>query len=834
MKQGSRIAIAVWVAALAACIFVISRTPFSADLSAFLPSSPTPAQQILVEQLRDGVVSRLLLVAIEGDAPAALAATSKKLAAQLRNNPSFVAVNNGEESGLSRDREFFWRNRYLLSPGVEEPGHFAPAALREALDDDVQLLGSPAGALLRRILPNDPSGELLRIVDQLEGQSRPTSIEGVWFSRDGKRALLVAQTRAAGYDIDAQEVAQAQIRSAFASVQGSGAAGSAPGGGAATAVSGSAAPSAASSGSAMVAAPVGGVQSGGAQQLILTGPGVFAASTRDSIKGDAWRLSMLATLLVALLMLALYRSPRVLLLGFVPVASGALAGIAAVGLLHGAVHGITLGFGVTLIGEGVDYAIYLFTQIAPGSTPRDTLKRLWPTLRLGVLTSICGFSALLFSGFPGLAQLGMFSIVGLIVAAAVTRYVLPVLLPEGFSAKSVAALSPALLQLMRAATWLRLPMLLLTAAALVWLVVQGGPPWNDELSSLSPVPKADQQLDEQLRRDIGAPDVRYLIVVSSPDAQGALAAAEILGAPLQRLVQAGALQGYDSPALVLPSLATQQKRQAALPDAATLRASLGQAQQGTPFNAGLFEPFLMDVQAARTQALLTRESLQGTGLALKLDSLLIQRAGVPAGTRAAKAGANANPGWAALLPLRGVAQPEAIVREIAALPGAHAVLLDIKRDADQMFQTYRREAQTHSLLGAAAITLLLFISLRKPRRVFDVLAPLAAAVVVTTCILTLGGARLTIFHLVGLSLVVAVGSNYSLFFERQAAAGQDRERTIVSLLFANVAMVIAFGLLGMSRVPVLSAIGLTVAIGAVLSLLFSACLAARETGPGDR
>ena len=239
MKHGSRIAIAVWVAALAACIFVIGRTPFSADLSAFLPSSPTPAQQILVEQLRDGVVSRLLLVAIEGDAPAALAATSKKLAAQLRGNPQFVAVNNGEESGLTRDREFFWGNRYLLSPGVEEPGHFTPAALREALDDDVQLLGSPAGALLRRILPNDPSGELLRIVDQLEGQSRPASIEGVWFSRDGKHALLVAQTKAAGYDIDAQEVAQAQIRSAFASVQGSGATGSAPGGGAAPVASGS-------------------------------------------------------------------------------------------------------------------------------------------------------------------------------------------------------------------------------------------------------------------------------------------------------------------------------------------------------------------------------------------------------------------------------------------------------------------------------------------------------------------------------------------------------------------------------------------------------------------
>ena len=51
-------------------------------------------------------------------------------------------------------------------------------------------------------------------------------------------------------------------------------------------------------------------------------------------------------------------------------------------------------------------------------------------MRLGMLTSVCGFASLLPSGFPGLAQLGAYSISGLIAAAAVTRFVLPVLLPS--------------------------------------------------------------------------------------------------------------------------------------------------------------------------------------------------------------------------------------------------------------------------------------------------------------------------------------------------------------------------------------------------------------------
>ena len=43
-----------------------------------------PGQQVLVEQLRDGVVSRLVLIGIEGAPPERLAEASRRLAAALR------------------------------------------------------------------------------------------------------------------------------------------------------------------------------------------------------------------------------------------------------------------------------------------------------------------------------------------------------------------------------------------------------------------------------------------------------------------------------------------------------------------------------------------------------------------------------------------------------------------------------------------------------------------------------------------------------------------------------------------------------------------------------
>jgi len=769
VTAAQRWALGAWLALLAASAVIVARTTISTDVSAFLPRSPTPEQQVLVEQLREGVVSRLALIALEGASPAALAQASKAMAAELRKDASFVSVENGDGSGDAADREFLWRHRYLLSSAVDAE-RFSAAGLRERLEETLRLLDSPAGALVRRIVANDPTGELLHILESLEAQSRPATREGVWFSRDGRRALLLAQTRAPGYDVGAQEGALARIAQAFSRA-----------------------------GTDEV-------------KLLVSGPGVFAARTRVAVRNDALRLSLIATALVAGLLLAVYRSGRLLALGLVPIASGALAGIAAVSLGFGSVHGITLGFGVTLIGEGVDYAIYLFTQAAGGGARHAALERIWPTLRLGVLTSICGFSAMLFSGFTGLAQLGLFSIVGLLVAVAVTRWVLPGMLPSTLAAPIVGAAGPWASAAARRASSLRYPVLILVAAIAVLLAARGERLWNEDLASLSPVPRVDQALDEKMRADLGAPDVRFLVVIHAPDQEAALQASEAVGQGLRKASQAGMLEGYESPADFLPSRQTQEARRQALPEPAQLRANLEKAVAGLPFRGKVFEPFLADAAAARSAPPIGRSGMQGTRLALRVDSLLARRAD----------------GWAAMLPLRNVADAAGIARYLTAPPGAQAVLLDLKRESEQLYHSYRAQALAYSLLGAAAIGALLLASLRSLRSFFAVTAPLVAAVLVTTGALALAGESLSIFHLVGLLLVVAIGSNYSLLFDRQASSQSDRSRTLVSLLLANATTVIGFGLLALSRVPVLHDIGVTVGLGTVLALVFSAILGRRH------
>src|ERR1700676_5443890 len=104
MNSRRLVIIALWIAGLLVGGAIIANTRFSTDMSAFLPRSPNPAQQILVDQLRESVVSRLILVAVEGADPDTLAALSKAMAKDLRTTAGFGIVNNGETAAFERDR----------------------------------------------------------------------------------------------------------------------------------------------------------------------------------------------------------------------------------------------------------------------------------------------------------------------------------------------------------------------------------------------------------------------------------------------------------------------------------------------------------------------------------------------------------------------------------------------------------------------------------------------------------------------------------------------------------------------------------------------------------
>ncbi len=786
--SSARRAILVWLLALVAGLIVIARADYTADMSAFLPKNPSPQQQLLVDQLKDGVLSRMLLIGIEGGDAPARAALSRALAERMRQSDTFSAVRNGEAGAHDRDREILFQYRYLLSPAVT-PERFSVAGLGRAIGDSIDLLASPAGLMLKSLLPHDPTGELMELLGALASEGGPQSRHGAWASRDGQRAILMAQLRASGADLDAQEATLARLRADFAAL-------------AADAKLSDA-------------------------RLLVSGSPVFATYSRDTIRSEVTRLSILGTLGVVCLLLLVYRSFVALALGLLPVACGVVAGIAAVSLGAGTVHGITIGFGTTLIGEAIDYSIYYFVQSQRSdgdwATGEDWMTRFWPTIRLGVTTSICGFAALLFSGFPGLAQLGLYSVAGILAAAATTRFVLPHLCPASFRIRDISGIGERLAGIVGRLAALRWGVLAVALAAVAIVATHRDDLWNPGLGGLSPIPQEAQQLDQSLRAELGAPDLRYLIVVSAAEREASLVAAERIGRELQPLVERGIIAGFETPTRFLPSATTQRARQQALPAPDELAGRLPAALRELPLRADKLRPFVDDIATARTQPLLTPETLAGSTLALAVDGLLLQ----------------GSAGWSTVLPLRAplgadgqlqTIDAAAIQQALAAAGQPEALFVDMLGETTRLYTTYLDEAILLSLAGFAAIVLLLAATLRSPVRLLRVLLPLVSSVLLVVAGLALAGEKMTLLHLVGLLLTVAVGSNYALFFDRSGSGADDAgtPRTLASLAIANCTTMIGFGILAFSQVPVLRAIGVTVGPGAVLALLLAAILAGQR------
>ncbi len=571
--------LAAFALAIAILLAVLSQISIRTDMTEFLPAGRTQAAKLVMEEARAGTATGLILVGLEGADIADLARISRAMAAALTKTELFRLVAGGEAALPPSALQDLFARRYLLADA-----DFAAPALHAGMEALLRQLRSSAAPLVSQFGIADPPGAFLALLRRWGGDSRVRSIDGAWFAADRDRALLLVRTKAGGMDVPAQQIATAAIADAF---------------------------QAASPGSA---------------RLLVAGPAVFARDAARAIRGDVERLSILSTLLIALLLWWRFRSLLVIAAIATPVILSVAAAAAAVQLGFGAVHGVALGFGSTMLGVSVDYPVLMIGHRKRGEPAADTRARIGRAFVLAVVTATLGLAAMIFSGFPGLAQLGVFSAVGLVSCALFTWLGLPRLIVAANLAP-VSAGDPAWLpRLERHRRW-RWAAAIPVLAAVAYLAAMGGPRWEGDLANLSPVPEASRALDQALRAEIGAPDAGQILLVAGPDSETVLQREETLAPILDRLQSAGIITGADAAFRLLPSIARQKARAAALPDAATLAARVAEAQAGLPFRPDAFRPFLDAVAASPALAPLRPADLAGTPLGARLDPLLAANRG---------------------------------------------------------------------------------------------------------------------------------------------------------------------------------------------------------------
>ena len=654
----------LWLGLLAVLLAVVLHTiRLSADLRLFLPRPATTEQALVLEGIGEGPAARLLILALEGGEPLELARISHALSDSLRKAPEFRFVVNGS----AEIPRWLVDNRYLLTTSFDRQPLDA-SQMRTALRERLQDLASPAAPILESLVPVDPTLEIAVIAARWAPRKPPRTIDGVWFDAEGRRALLLLQTQAAGFDPDGQQRALTVLDSAFRAAQ---------------------------------AKPQ--------VRMIVSGPGRFAALMKERTQRETVWLGTAATAGLVVLLILAYRRWRVPILAPLPLATAALTGLAAVGTVYGDVHGITLAFGFTLIGVAQDYPVHFFSHQRGGLEPLLNARSLWPTLATGVAATCVAYVAFLASGVTGLAQLGLFSITGLAVAGLTTRYLLPRIIGEEFRDQ---ARSPTIARL---EMFLSLPRMspaayfAILGTCFAMILFARGSPWQDDLGALTPVPPELLAQDSKLRSEVGAPDPRFIGVVLADDTEGALQELERLEPGLDALVEAGAIAGFDHAARYLPSRRRQQIRQARLPAPAELAAALAEATDGNAVSRRRLRA-VPGRRRARSHA-----AAAGAGRTARFGA---SRAG-----RRTAARARQRDGKPSSLS-RGFPMPGGC-GQWAAGAGRETILIDLKDEASALAMAQRERILSCLAIAAALLLLVVCIALRDWRRVARVVAPMA-------------------------------------------------------------------------------------------------------------
>lgn len=638
---------------------------------------------------------------------------------------------------------------FSLNPQEDGRGLFDPGQLDTRAEGLKQALLSPQGGFIKAIAKQDPLLLSLNGFKDLKGQFEHQA------ELDSSGGALILQSRYPALDSEAHTRLQAAIRSGFDSLNQA---------------------------------------AGGAFRLSMAGVPVFSTEARGEISQDVALVSVVSSVAVVAVFLLLFQSFSALHWVMMVQIASFVVGALVTALVFDSVHSLTLALGGSLIGICTDYPIHVMVHCAKHrNSPLDAARLLWPSLVMGGLTTVIGYAALGFTGFPGFEQIAIFALASITASLGLTRWVLPALLAN--SSLHVAHL-PGI------AAWVdfcgrRRKLLLGLFAVCVMLAGLALPQirWMDDMQKLALNMDQLKQQDETVRSHFASIEPGRFVLVQADDLETALRRTEAAERRLKQLKQAGVLSEFHGlfPWLVSQDLQDENARvysQALTPQfqkawrAALVKAELSVDKLGTllPPAAQSLEP--KAVLASPVRHILSGQMIEGQkGVALTL--------------------------WL------GEHDPQQLIEGLAGLEGTR--YFSQKDQLDRMASLYRDRSLVMLALGIVVMGLFIWLQQRDIRKVLLTLLPSVASVLFIFAIWALIKEEVSFLHIIGLLLSVSLCVDYGIFFMDNR--GRDSDITYHALASSTLTTLASFGALGLGKTPTLPILALSVSLGVTLGFL---------------
>ncbi len=538
----------------------------------------------------------------------------------------------------------------------------------------------------------------------------------------------------------------------------------------------------------------------GEDRFYLSGADWIAQQAQQQIKQEINVITTLALGMVLLALFIAFRSAKLILLSSLPLLGAFSIGILSTISLFGSMQLITLALGAILLGVAIDYPIHLIS--AYQSRKKSSIEKIWLTVRLGALTSVFGFLTLWWVDIKGLQQISIFAASGLLAAIVITQALKPYL-ARHYPPNPPEQESPVSTDTTKSSSTHPIKFLFLGLSVVLIILFLKPIQWQDDIASLSPVSNDLIQNDRTLRSLFEYKEVGKKLLLPAQSIEELLQKQEGLIHLLETLKSSGAIQQYQLLAQLLPSQQLQAQRQQALISSENTVDLINDAVENTRFKALHFKPFQESLEQSKTLPLMAFDDFitaNDTTAQLAHQHVLMRPDQV-----------------IGVISLSGVTS-DALIQEFVQTSPLQELIYFNQRAfvAKQITETRMRLLQILGFL-LMVLSLSIWLKFRTVHDVLTVLTPIVLAIGLTLATFSLLGIALSIFHLMSLMLVAAIGIDYSLLFTESTSEKTDAKIWTHSIHVAFFTTLGSFGILSLSQLSLLSAIGLTVVIGVSFS-----------------
>lgn len=512
----------------------------------------------------------------------------------------------------------------------------------------------------------------------------------------------------------------------------------------------------------------------------------------EQAQNDISTIGSISVIGIILLIMSIFRSVIPIFLSLLSIFIGIVCGLVAVLASFGQIHIMTLVMSTSIIGIAIDYSLhYLTERLLHGDqeSPYASLKKLISTLFIALCTSFIAYLVLLIAPFPGLKQLSMFAIFGLIGAFMTVICWYPILVNKLPVRQHVGQ---------RILTrWLDIwqnkkTQWLLVSSALIFIGIGlSNLKIDDDIGKLQALPAELQQQEQQIIDITGQTSDQKWFIVFGDSAEQTLQRLENFIPKLEQAKSNGWFTQYQS--INLPSIGKQKR------------------------NIALIEQYTPEIIAKLNQIgfAIKTPSLQETNTFITPN--LWEQSEISHGKKllwlSLKTGESAT-----LIPISGINNLTEISQMSQIDEGIY--WLDRRSEFTTMF-THYRVYLTKLIIGSVIAICICFMVYNRKHGIKTGLKSTLPTLLSIGIALSVHGMidqTLNLFSMLALILVIGIGIDYSLFLSNRKSQTQS---ALLAVTMAAITTLLSFGLLIISHTTAIMGFGLVLTSGIFGAFVFA-------------